>query len=184
VRCPTHFVSGHAFGISEGFRSHLVDRQVILVDRQVIQNTNLVLVTVKVTTLTVRTQIPPLGSLTSFRFRLFSVSASRTVLVLVARRREVCRPRGIFRSTGANILLRNQGLLVHRQRPRHALRALFPILLEKRTLLLSQVIFVLNDGVLLQRLYAVGREADWTQVLLCAFLVAAAILIAWPGIGQ
>jgi hypothetical protein len=179
-----HFLSGHVFGISEGFRSHLVGRQVI-------QNTNLVLVKVKVTTsypislhLTVRTQIPPLGSLTSFRFRLFSLSASRTVLVHAANCREVCRPRGIFRSTGANILLRLQGLLLHRQSPRHALRVLFPILLWNRKLVLFLVIFVLYDGVLLLELYVVGREAGWVLLLLCTFLAAAAIRIAWPVRGQ
>jgi hypothetical protein len=85
VRRPNHFVSERVFGISEGFRSHWVGREVNLVDRQLIQNLSLVLVTMSVATFRVRIRIPLLGSLTSFRYRLFLMSASRTVLGLVAR---------------------------------------------------------------------------------------------------
>jgi hypothetical protein len=186
VRRPTHFVSGRVFGISEGFRSHLVGRQVNLVDRQLIQNMSLVLVTMSVATCRVRIRTLLLGSLTSFRFRLFLVSASRIVLVLVARFRAVGRFCGIFRSTDSNTLLRNLYLLLHRQRPRHALNVLFPILLVKCTSI-PLVLLVRYDGERLQMLYAdrrgSGVEVE-AEALASVDCDTVAIRIAGPGLGQ
>jgi hypothetical protein len=48
-------------------------------------------------------------------------------------------------------------------------------------LVLPQVLLVLYDGVLLQKLYAVGREAE---AIASVADDTVAILIAWPGIGQ
>jgi hypothetical protein len=125
---PNYFVSECVFGISEGFRSHWVSREVNLVDRQVTQNKSLALVTMSVTTFRVRVRIPLLGSLTSLRYRLLLKSALNQVLGLVARLGAVDRSRGIFRSTVSRILLRNFDLLLYLLRQRHALGVLFLIL--------------------------------------------------------